>query len=1396
MKNKIISLILTFSMLFPTFSVVTAFAAESYKDSKTAVIEMSPTGMVRDNMSLRSAIAGVENGTEHVIVEVDGGKYNLSQGLVIDSTILGSKKLTIKAKDGEKPEFTGTIPVDLTKFEAVTDKSILARLTPSAAPYIGQIDLGALGFTKRQLDFFQEHKSCMSAFPYGVFLNDKKEMLARFPNSGYNRFEHIIDGGGEARYGTRPGEGAIWQVMESNVKRWGQAENPYLEGFFGVEFFSEWAKIANIDAEKQILTMDDWTQYGIHGDHKWAITNLVEEIDIPGEWYVDLDTLIMYYYPRYPINVETDVLEISLLKDTMLTLNNVDNVTIDGITFKNSDGDGINVYSCSDIDIKNCEIANLTGRGIHLDKVTKIRISANTIYETQDIGIYLETGGDRMLLIPNECVISNNHIYRTGMGASSNWDGGIRIGANTIGTTINNNLIHGIKNYSIAFGGNDNTIKYNEIWAGNRESADSMPVYNGRHLNEYWTRIEYNYVHDNVNMTANAYGNHGLATGDDMQSGTFVEHNIIKMGKSGGTTWATTMNGRDSSVSWNTLVDATYGFWVRDSGMYIKDIFNAGATYTDTLLGTLYQPWDGLKENFAQTDAWVAKYPQISTMLEDIRKDGPAWRPNNSQMIHNVSVNAPQIIEDEGMRKWIDIRDNYDLNDYSIFVDADNHDYRVTREAMKKYNMDEGVLNEDNFDMDWIGIQRDVFDVETPETEFMKTYPQNGTKNLQREGLELVWERATFADQYEYVVATDPEMKNIFAEGVTINNSIVLENLENDKIYYWDVKAVNISKQIGNEWDSVGDPYVFTTSKFDELDKTILNDTIADAEELIKTIEEGEGIGDFQKGTIEDFEKEIGAAKEAAAITTGTSEQINSAVAKLRDSMNYLEGYKIKGYTGITADENKWSLLYEADDTELKLENGEIGARAARNSLVYSEPIPNNRVLRFKLKSGYGETWYAIGIKQKNSQAMAFSAADTGYCIVVKPDIFELQKYNPKAKTTGILLTYENNGVIPENEWVDIELGAVNVPGGVEVRLVVNDKVIFDYYDKENANYEEGYFTIIPEYTGGVMTYIKPADSIPEDIYNVDEKLFNTYVETVVESKYYTINGEEYSDDGSFTTMVAPGYESETVKASEGGSAKWNIKTGYRYYRLYYWHTPIENGDKNATLIYKTPMGIGGSFLFEKKIDFSTGTPGWREIGTLIASNVDARTGVIDIEIKGSGNGIVPVSAIRRDYTREGEEEFSKIFYKDNKNLIVMEIGNESYFNNIEKFAFDVAPEITKDRTFVPLRSIAEGFGFDVAYDDSEKTITLTKDDTEVIFTIGEEKFIVNGEEKLCDAAPFIKSDRTLLPLRALSEAVGKTVFWESDRKLILIADKLVIDESNKSEHSEELDMLSQWLNR
>ncbi|MBQ3038329.1 MAG: copper amine oxidase N-terminal domain-containing protein, partial [Clostridia bacterium] len=170
--------------------------------------------------------------------------------------------------------------------------------------------------------------------------------------------------------------------------------------------------------------------------------------------------------------------------------------------------------------------------------------------------------------------------------------------------------------------------------------------------------------------------------------------------------------------------------------------------------------------------------------------------------------------------------------------------------------------------------------------------------------------------------------------------------------------------------------------------------------------------------------------------------------------------------------------------------------------------------------------------------------------------------------------------------------------------------------------------------------------------------------------------------------------------------------------------------------------------------------------------------------------------AIRRDYTREGEEEFSKIFYKDNKNLIVMEIGNESYFNNIEKFAFDVAPEITKDRTFVPLRSIAEGFGFDVAYDDSEKTITLTKDDTEVIFTIGEEKFIVNGEEKLCDAAPFIKSDRTLLPLRALSEAVGKTVFWESDRKLILIADKLVIDESNKSEHSEELDMLSQWLNR
>lgn len=90
------------------------------------------------------------------------------------------------------------------------------------------------------------------------------------------------------------------------------------------------------------------------------------------------------------------------------------------------------------------------------------------------------------------------------------------------------------------------------------------------------------------------------------------------------------------------------------------------------------------------------------------------------------------------------------------------------------------------------------------------------------------------------------------------------------------------------------------------------------------------------------------------------------------------------------------------------------------------------------------------------------------------------------------------------------------------------------------------------------------------------------------------------------------------------------------------------------------------------------------------------------------------------------------------------------------------------DRTLLPVRFIAESLNAAVGWDEASQTVTLTLPDTKVVIVIGSDKMMVNDQEITLDVAAQTLNDRTLLPLRALAEALGQKVFWD-DRGLIVI---------------------------
>lgn len=104
-----------------------------------------------------------------------------------------------------------------------------------------------------------------------------------------------------------------------------------------------------------------------------------------------------------------------------------------------------------------------------------------------------------------------------------------------------------------------------------------------------------------------------------------------------------------------------------------------------------------------------------------------------------------------------------------------------------------------------------------------------------------------------------------------------------------------------------------------------------------------------------------------------------------------------------------------------------------------------------------------------------------------------------------------------------------------------------------------------------------------------------------------------------------------------------------------------------------------------------------------------------------------------------------------------------------QQIAFDVPPRLINDRTMVPLRAIFEALGASVNWNNDTETVTSTKDQTTIQLTINSPTMYVNGSAVTLDSPACLVDDRTLVPVRAISEAFGTTVNWIENENTVVI---------------------------
>lgn len=108
------------------------------------------------------------------------------------------------------------------------------------------------------------------------------------------------------------------------------------------------------------------------------------------------------------------------------------------------------------------------------------------------------------------------------------------------------------------------------------------------------------------------------------------------------------------------------------------------------------------------------------------------------------------------------------------------------------------------------------------------------------------------------------------------------------------------------------------------------------------------------------------------------------------------------------------------------------------------------------------------------------------------------------------------------------------------------------------------------------------------------------------------------------------------------------------------------------------------------------------------------------------------------------------------------------FINGEQLNTIDQPPIIENDRVFLPIRHIAEALGSIVEWEDATRTVTISNDQIEIIFQIGSPIATVNGTKKSIPAS-FIKNDRTMVPVRFISENLGLFVDWDGTKRHVYV---------------------------
>ncbi len=518
MKNfkKLISISLFIVLMFTSLNICT-FASTSEIHVSKSGSDLSGDGTSENPYLTIEKAKEAARGYDSATVIIEEGTYTVSDMIFTaeDSNVtyqgVGDVAIT-EAKDFSVSDFT-----------VVKNPEILERLRPETWGKVYELGLGHYGTDITGIE---------------LYVDGKKMNISRYPNRGEYHHDHyglgvtnpyLVAVNPAIVVGT-DNKKAVYDntftVKDERVYEWKDYSDAYIVGSAVAGY--QWNRRDIEGISENEITASDY----VRDDADFYVCNLIEEIDVAGEYAYDSDKNMLYVY--LPQNYETASVVLKGTTDPLITVR-AENIKFNNIKFDKISKQVFSSKNSDGLTITNCEFNYIDAKcALDIDG-KNMDISSNRVYGCT--GGFVKFSGGEVTeegFVYGEVSIKNNLISNCGDEEYASYM--ILCGMNapeyfvdSIGNTISNNVIYNCGGTgAIGPTGNDLIVTNNEILNVARHIHDGGAIYSGRTNTKVGNVVSNNYIH-HLNKKTSYVGLYS----DDGLAGMTMTNNVLYDMRSG-----------------------------------------------------------------------------------------------------------------------------------------------------------------------------------------------------------------------------------------------------------------------------------------------------------------------------------------------------------------------------------------------------------------------------------------------------------------------------------------------------------------------------------------------------------------------------------------------------------------------------------------------------------------------------------------------------------------------------------------------------------------------------------------------------------------------------------------------------------------------------------------------